>query len=308
MSTRFSPQNWGKPTAYLALITSMMLVGSYVALSKSLLQHFPPFALAWVRFLIAAVFMLPWLKTWQGKVAAVPTHDRWALFGMSVFGNFLFTICMLFGVSNTSATAAGIIMSLLPAVIGLISAWVLRERLTPMGWLTIVLAVLGVMSLSLNKDTSGQSWLGNGFMLGALLCESLYVIGAKYLTSGYSPKQIAVAMNTFGLLLTTPLALMQLPDVAWSHIGVLGWLLMLFYALAASMWSTWLWFNGLRHIAANRAGVLTVALPLTAAAIGVWLYHESWTVYHSVAFACAVTSVLLNGWVHAKDGAASSKV
>ena len=163
---------------------------------------------------------------------------------------------------------------------------------------SIALAVLGVMSLSLNKDSVGQSWVGNVFMVGALLCEAFYVIGAKYLTTGYSPKQIAVAMNTFGLILTTPLAMFQLPDVAWAQVGWNGWLLMVFYALAASMWATWLWFNGLRHVPANRAGVMTVALPLSAAAIGVALYHESWTVYHTVAFACAVAGVLLSTCLH----------
>ena len=302
MNNNLSPQNWSKPTAYIALASSMMLVGAYVALSKSLLHYFPPFALAWVRFLIAALVMLPWLREWRGQVHSVPKHDRWALFGMSFFGNFLFTICMLFGVANTSATAAGIIMSLLPAVIALVSAWVLREHLTRVGLASIALAVLGVMSLSLNKDSAGQSWLGNAFMVGALLCEAFYVIGAKYLTTGYSPKQIAVAMNTFGLILTTPLAMFQLPDVAWAQIGWNGWLLMVFYALAASVWATWLWFNGLRHVPANRAGVMTVALPLTAAAIGVALYHESWTVYHTVAFACAVAGVVLSSWLPATDG------
>ena len=299
---RLSPKNWNKSTAYMALASSMMLVGAYVALSKSLLQHFPPFALAWVRFLIAAVVMLPWLREWHGKVHSVPKHDRWALFGMSFFGNFLFTICMLFGVAHTSATAAGIIMSLLPAVIALVSAWVLREHLTRVGLASVGLAVLGVMSLSLNKDAAGQSWLGNAFMVGALLCEAFYVIGAKYLTAGYTPKQIAVAMNTFGLILTTPLAVFQLSDVAWAQVGWNGWLLMVFYALAASVWATWLWFNGLRHVPASRAGVLTVALPLTAAAIGVALYHESWTVYHTVAFACAVAGVVLGSWLPATDG------
>ena len=298
LKNHLSPEHWGKPTAYIALASSMMLVGAYVALSKSLLNYFPPFALAWVRFLIAALVMLPWLREWRGRVQSVPTHDRWALFGMSFFGNFLFTICMLFGVARTSATAAGIIMSLLPAVIALISAWVLREHLTRVGLASIALAVLGVMSLSLNKDSVGQSWVGNAFMVGALLCEAFYVIGAKYLTTGYSPKQIAVAMNTFGLILTTPLAMVQLPDVAWAQVGWNGWLLMVFYALAASMWATWLWFNGLRHVPANRAGVMTVTLPLSAAAIGVALYHESWTVYHTVAFACAVAGVLLSTCLH----------
>lgn len=288
-----NPHHWGKPTAYAALAISMMLVGAYVALSKELLTVFPPFALAWVRFLIAAVFMAPWLLTWRGKVASVPKHDRWVLFGMSFFGNFLFTLCMLYGVAHTSATAAGIIMSLLPAVIALISAWVLREHLTRSSVLTIALAVLGVMSLSLNKADAGQTILGNTMMVGALLCEAFYVVGAKYLSRGYSPKQVAVAMNTFGLILTTPLAFTQLGQVNWAAISWGGWALMVFYAVAASQIAPWLWFNGLKWIPANRAGVMTVALPLTAALIGVTWFHEVWTIYHTVAFACALSGIVL---------------
>lgn len=291
---RFSPAFWGRGEAYVALLVSMMLVGSYVALSKSLLVFFPPFALAWVRFLIAAVVMWPWLHSWRGQVASVPVGDRWVLFGMSFFGNFLFTVCMLLGVARTSATAAGIIMSLLPAVVGVVSVWWLRERLTRVGGVSIVLAVLGVGFLSLSKDASGQSWLGNVFILGALVCEALYVVGAKYLSGGYSPKQVAVAMNSFGLLLTTPLAWLELPSVAWGQIGVQGWALMVFYALAASVGSTWLWFNGLRHVPASRAGVFTVALPLTAALIGVWVFGEVWSVFHVAALVCALGGVLIS--------------
>lgn len=289
----WQPRHWGRPTAYAALAASMMLVGAYVALSKELLTVFPPFALAWVRFLIAAVFMAPWLLTWRGKVASVPKHDRWVLFGMSFFGNFLFTLCMLYGVAHTSATAAGIIMSLLPAVIALISAWVLRERLTPVSLAVVALAVLGVMSLSLNKADAGQTFLGNSMMVGALLCEAFYVVGAKYLSRGFSPKQVAVAMNTFGLVLTTPLAMMQLGDVVWANISWGRWALMVFYAVSASQIAPWLWFNGLKWIPANRAGVMTVALPLTAALIGVTWFHEVWTIYHTAAFACALSGIVL---------------
>ena len=291
--SRLDPQHWSKSTAYGALALSMMLVGAYVALSKELLIVFPPFALAWIRFLIAAVFMAPWMLTWRGKVAQVPKHDCWVLFGMSFFGNFLFTLCMLYGVAHTSATAAGIIMSLLPAVIALISAWILREHLSQASILTIILAVLGVMSLSLNKNDSGQSFLGNLMMVGALLCEAFYVVGAKYLSKGYSPKQVAVAMNTFGLILTTPLAMTQLSQVDWLHISWATWALMIFYAVSASQIAPWLWFNGLKWIPANRAGVMTVALPLTAALIGVVWFHEIWTMYHTIAFACALAGIVL---------------
>ena len=46
--------------SYLLLTASMALVGTYVALSKPLVAVIPVFALAFLRFAIASVAMLPW--------------------------------------------------------------------------------------------------------------------------------------------------------------------------------------------------------------------------------------------------------
>ena len=45
---------------------SMALVGSYVGLSKWLVAVLPVFLLAWLRFGIAAVAMLPWTRRTPG--------------------------------------------------------------------------------------------------------------------------------------------------------------------------------------------------------------------------------------------------
>ena len=83
----------------------MSLVGSYVALSKPLAAIFPVLLLAWLRFGIGAIAMLRWLR----KPADEPTLSRRTqglLFLESLFGNFLFTICMVTGVSLTSAVVS----------------------------------------------------------------------------------------------------------------------------------------------------------------------------------------------------------
>lgn len=278
---------------YFWLGLAMALVGSYVALSKQLLPSFPPFALAWIRFLIAAVFMAPWLLEWRGKWRNVSRSDKWVLFSMSFFGNFLFTMCMLFGVARTSASAAGIIMSLLPATIALLSVLILRERLTGAVVVALVLSIVGVAALSIFKSDAGQSWLGNLLMVGALLCEALYVIGGKYLSAGFSAKQVAVSMNTTGLILTTPLGIYQAATMDFGTVSLSAWALLVFYAVAASQLAPWLWFKGVKHVPASRAAVMTVALPLTAAGLGMILFDEIWTVWHTFAFVCALAGVLL---------------
>ena len=108
----------------------MSLVGSYVALSKPLAAVIPVFLLAWMRFGIGAMAMVRWLKKPPSEPPLTPQTKR-LLFLESLFGNFLFTLCMMYGVSLTSAVYAGVIMASIPAVVALMSWSFLGERI---GW------------------------------------------------------------------------------------------------------------------------------------------------------------------------------
>ena len=99
--------------SFMCLAGSMALVGSYVGLSKVLVLVFPIFLLAVQRFGIAAVAMAGWVKRSTAE-PRLNERDRKLLFLESFFGNFLFSICMLFGVSMSSALAAGVIMAGIP--------------------------------------------------------------------------------------------------------------------------------------------------------------------------------------------------
>ena len=65
------------------------------------------------------------------------------------------------------------------------------------------------------------------------------------------------------------------------------------YALAAGLFSVWMWVSGLKHVPANHAGVFTVAMPIAATAVGVLLLGESFTGLHAVALALAAAGVVL---------------
>ena len=108
--------------AWLSLALSMALVGSYVALSKPLVAIFPVLLLAWLRFGIGAVAMVHWLKR-PAEEAPWTRSTHGLVFAQSFLGNFLFSVCMLYGVSMTSAVAAGLVMSSIPAIVALLSAF-----------------------------------------------------------------------------------------------------------------------------------------------------------------------------------------
>ena len=222
-------------------------------------------------------------------------------------GNFLFTICMLLGVSMTTAVSAGVIMAAIPAVVALLSWAFLRERIGMRVWAAIALAAFGIGLFSLSKSElpahTGQgldanlmpesNWVGNLLVFGAVVCEASYAVIGKKLTGSVSPKRITALINLWGFALMTPMGL----AAAWSFdFGTVTpgiWLLLVFYALAASVWTVWLWMTGLKAVPAGQAGVFTVMLPIAAAAVGVLALGEALTGLQVLAFGLSLGGVVL---------------
>jgi drug/metabolite transporter (DMT)-like permease len=295
--------------AYASLALSMALVGSYVALSKPLVAALPVFLLAWLRFGIGALAMPHWLR----KPANEPPMTRRTqalVFLESFLGNFLFSICMLYGVSQTTAVSAGVIMASIPTVVALLSWLLLGERIEPRVWLAIALAAAGIALFSLSKqelsahhlqgleaDFSYKTpWLGNLLVFAAVLCEAAYAVIGKKLTGQLSPKRITALINAWGFVLMTPLGLWVALGFDFANVALAHWALLVFYALAASVWTVWLWMTGLRSVPAARAGVFTVMLPIAAAAVGVGVLGERLAGLQVLALGLSLAGVVLATW------------
>jgi drug/metabolite transporter (DMT)-like permease len=277
----------------------MALVGCYVGLSKLLVAMFPVLLLAWLRFGIAAVAMVPWVRR-QADEAPLSTRDRKLLFWESFLGNFLFSICMLYGVALTSALAAGVTMAAIPAAIALLSRVVLREQIRPRVALAIACAALGIALLAMARNSGlsapATSPVGYALLLAAVFCEAAYVVIGKQLTGAVSSRRISALINLWGLALVTPLGLWQALSFNFAAVPGRIWLLLVFYAIAASVISVWLWMQGLRHVPSSRAGVFAVLLPVSAAAVGILVLGEGFGAAHVAAFVLALFGLLLATW------------
>ncbi|MFC5499646.1 DMT family transporter [Caenimonas terrae] len=280
----------------------MSLVGSYVALSKPLVAAFPVFLLAWLRFGIGGAAMLHWLRRPMGELP-MTVQTRSLLFLESFLGNFLFSICMLFGVSMTSAVSAGVIMASIPAVVALLSWAFLRERIGPRTWAAVACAAAGIALLAFAEAPAAEpalahgrpagNWLGNLLVLAAVLCEASYAVIGKKLTGALAPKRITAIINLWGFALVTPFGLYAARGFDFGAVAAGSWVLLLFYSLAASIWTVWLWMTGLKAVPASQAGVFTVMLPVAAALVGVFALGEHLGGVQLLAFAIALAGVLL---------------
>ncbi|MBP6018338.1 MAG: DMT family transporter [Burkholderiaceae bacterium] len=284
----------------------MSLVGSYVALTKPLVAVLPVFLLAWLRFGIGGLAMLRWIRK-PADEGVLSRRTRFLIFLESFLGNFLFTLCMITGVSMTTAVSAGVIMSAIPAVVAVLSWIFLKERIGARVWLAIACCAMGIGLLAWAKSpgagvqgveltdglNASKVWLGNLLVFGAVLCEAAYAVIGKKLTAVLSPKRISAIINLWGLVLMTPFGLYAALRFDFTAVPWSMWLLLLFYGLAASVWTVWLWMTGLKTVQASRAGMFTVMLPISAALVGVLVLGETLDGLQLLAFAIALTGLLL---------------
>jgi drug/metabolite transporter (DMT)-like permease len=300
------PTSKNRLFAYCLLALSMSLVGSYVAFSKPLVSAFPVFLLAWLRFGIGGLAIPHWLKAPSSEIP-MTTGTQKLVFLESFFGNFLFTICMLFGMSMTSAVNAGVIMASIPAAIALMSWLFLGEKVSRRSSLSILVVAVGALLFSMSSaapspeeltpsesgQSSANSFWGNWLIFGAVLCEAAYAVIGKKLTASLSPKRITALINLWGFILMTPMGVYAAWSFDFSSVSVDIWCLLTFYAIAASIGSVWLWMTGLKNVPASKAGIFTVMLPLSTASVGVLFLGETLSGVQTIAFIICLLGVVL---------------
>lgn len=273
----------------------MLLVGSNVGIGKSIVGFIPVPVFALLRFVIAMAVLWPLLRV--AKLRRVKPGEWLNLFLQALFGTFGFTLLMLGGVQRTSAVAAGVITSTIPAVVALLSWLILKERPGGRALASIGLAIVGVVVINLAQAGHGArneaSVTGNLMVLGAVCCESLYIILSRRLTQTLAPLDICAYTHLFGLLLMLPFGAGAFVGFDFHAVPPGVWLLVLWYGLSASVFAFWLWMKGIRHVPGSLAGVFTAVLPVAAALYGIVFLGEQPTLAHGIALACVLAGIAL---------------
>ncbi|GIO08809.1 putative transporter YetK [Brevibacillus reuszeri] len=282
--------------AYVQLALSMAFVGINISIGKEIVAHVPVFLFSELRFLIAILILLPLLASRGEWKTSWTREEGRVLFWQSFFGVFLFSICMLYGVQWTSATAAGIITSTVPACIALFSFWILKEKLQVNNMLAIFLSVSGIAFITFtggNVEQSFASMLGNSLVFLAVVSEALFTIFAKRLAGKITPFQMTAAINVISFILFLPFALWEGLRFEWGSVPASVWGLILYYAITASVLSFFLWYKGVAKVEASKAGLFTGMMPISAALVAILFLNEIFTWMHAIGMSLVLASIVV---------------
>ncbi|RED48130.1 DMT family transporter [Aestuariispira insulae] len=291
------------PFAYLSLAAAMILVGLNIPVGKMLLDHFPVFGFSVIRGLVGILILFPLLKMKYGRIPAPGLSGGGAILGQAFIGVFLFNLFILWGLERTSSIDAGIITSTIPAAVALLGFLFFRERLTMRALMIIALAVCGVMLVNLGGNAQGAAGdlIGNGFVIGAVFCEALFVIFAKRASGRLSPLAATAWLNLAALVMFLPLGLPELVAMDLVSVPADVWLLLFYYAVTSSVISYMLWFFGTAHVPVSQSGLFTAVLPVSAVCGGAFFLQETLSSMHVVGIGATIGAILLGTMANKKN-------
>lgn len=253
----------------VALIVANIIWGAASPIFKYSLQNIPPFSLAFLRFLIAACLLYPFVHK---NIDYPDLKNKWLWF-FSLSGITINIIFFFLALQKTQSIDAPIIGSSGPLFILIASALFLREKIKVREIMGTVLGFLGILIIV------GTNFSGNFFLIIATLgAVGGVIFGRKFLTE----------KNSFGstfwsFLIGTITFLPFMLWEYWQNPGILanldnrGWTGILFGGFLSSFAAYVLFDWALAKLPANRTTVFTYLDPVVAILIAIPLLGEKIT-------------------------------
>ena len=224
------------------------------------------FTILFLRFGFAALLMMVILlarkeKFPRGKILL-------QLIGMGALGYVGQSFSYLTAIKYASAGLVALLLYLYPMFVFVLSVIVLREKVT---WLKILALILALTGTALTVDPAGGQLNGILLAISAALIYSVYIIVGtgvmKHVTAVQSSLVIfASASAVYGILMAVNGAHLPSTDS--------GWINMVGIVLVATVIPVATFLAGLERIGPTRAAMLSTLEPVVTVLLAAWIFNE----------------------------------
>jgi len=241
----------------------MMVWGVNVVALKVIVTSFPPVTITSLRVFTASLTVLIALLLTK-NLRRITKQEALYTFLAAVFGVLGHHFFLAIGISNTTASNAGLILALVPLATALLASIFLGNRITFMKFIGILLGLVGVSFIVLKG--SGQLKniaIGDIYVLGAVIAQAISFIFIKKGTDTLDARQLTGMMLFIGsiLLFITSLLLEpgRLNEVKQGSSFV--WLVFLGSAVFATGIGHMLYNSVIPHLGAGETSIFINMVP-----------------------------------------------
>lgn len=269
---------------YLKLAAVSMIWGGTFVAGRYLAASVDPLLAASLRFVLASLALLVFMAFARIPLARPNPAQLAQLVALGACGIYAYNLCFFYGLQYINASRASLIVALNPAVIGLASWLLFRERLGRYKLLGIALCLGGAATVIVSRNPqllqgTANAWRGDLLIVGCVVGWGVYSLCSRGLNQSLGPLQTvtwSILLGTLMLVVTT-LATGHLTLEGLRAIHMPQLLSLLYLGVLGSALAYIGYYDGLRQIGATRAGVFIALNPLTAVVCGALLLDEPLT-------------------------------
>lgn len=256
--------------AYLAVLLGAMLWGTTGTAQAFAPATANPLTIGAVRIAIGGMVLLA-VSFFRGNLKLDKSWPMLPTFigalGIAAYQPFFFTAVQKTGVAIGTVVAIGSS----PIMAGILS-WVIRKEKPEKKWyLATVIAITGCTMLFAPDSGQSASLIGVIFALGAGLSYALYATVSKQLLDKYPSDLVVAIIFSLSAIFLAPILFIHKP--IWL-LETSGLLVALHLGVFTAALSYLLFSSGLAKMPVSTAVTLTLAEPLTAAFLGIFLVGE----------------------------------
>jgi drug/metabolite transporter (DMT)-like permease len=199
-------------SAAIALVVTLLPWASAFAGIRAGLEGYSPGALVLFRFLVASTGLLIYALLTHMRLPAL--RDLPALFVLGFAGITVYQVCLTFGEQSVSAGTSSFLVATVPCFTVLLAFFFLRERLSLLGGIGIVISFVGVAIISFSGKSGFSFTPGTLLIVLASFSESIAFIMQKRFMHKYTGLELATYMMWVGtvfMLVFTPELLREIP-------------------------------------------------------------------------------------------------
>jgi drug/metabolite transporter (DMT)-like permease len=179
-------------SGHVSLLIANIIFGANNPIARVLMPEIiDPLALTFIRF--SGGMILFWLVSLFFKREQVPAKDKFLLFCASIFALSFNQLPFFKGLSMTSSVDASIVVTMLPIVTMIFSALILKEPITQLKVVGVLIGAAGALLLIFSEQIEGLSsgnMMGNLIVFSATVSFALYITLFKRLIDRYHPVTI----------------------------------------------------------------------------------------------------------------------
>ena len=258
----------------MLIFVNVMWGLSFIFSKTALSEGMPPMTLAFLRYLLTAAIMLPLCLKLQGGVRLYKWAPR--AFVTSLLGITVYFFFEHSGLQRTTASAASLIVSLVPMMTLLFRVLFCRERISGTRWLAVALSLVGAyLVIVTGSETGGGSLTGNLLMVGASMCWTGYILTTPRLLESCSSLRVTTWQALAAVVTLTPFALAERSQ--WVSVSPVSWLCIFLLAAVCSALCYVLYNLAMRAVDSLTVSLAININPITACVAGALLLGEKLT-------------------------------